>query len=277
MVDDSNPVTPEQVGVYYDQMGPFFATLWGDHIHFGLWNGPDDHASPGVAARRMTDLVIGRTNVGAGQRFLDVGGGVGGPGIALAERSGASVVGVTVSQAQVAQANANAQAAGLGDRAQFQLADAMALPFADQSFDGAWAFESIIHMPSRAQVLREMARVTRPGGRVIVTDIIIRRPIPPADLQLFLASFTLRSMIAPADYPPLFAQVGLQLVETIDTTEQSAPILRELQCSFAAHADEMAAVYGAEFVGQMGAALPAIVQIYDDYLGYAVYVAEVPR
>lgn len=276
MANPANPVTPEQVGVFYDQMGPFFAQLWGDHIHFGIWHDAEDPATPGEAAVRMTDFMIGKTGMRAGQRFLDVGCGVGAPGIALARHSGATVEGVTVSQSQVEQANANAAAAGLADRARFQLGDAMRLPYADATFDGAWAFESIVHMPSREQVLREMRRVVRPGGQIMVTDIIIRHPIPPEALLMFLGSFSLHSMIPTKDYPPLVAAAGLDLVEILDMTRQTAPILRALHTSFGRNADTMSAIYGPEFVGMMSGALPEIVRIYDTYLGYAIVVAETP-
>jgi 27-O-demethylrifamycin SV methyltransferase len=90
-----------------------------------------------------------------------------------------NVLGISVSPVQVAKANELAGEAGLADRATFQFTDAMDLPFPDGSFDAAWAFESMWHMPDRGQVLAETARDLRPGGRLAVADVIERGPVSP--------------------------------------------------------------------------------------------------
>ncbi|MGB6161784.1 MAG: class I SAM-dependent methyltransferase [Pseudonocardiaceae bacterium] len=56
----------------------------------------------------------------------------------------------------------------------------MELPFPAQSFDAAIALESIPHMPDRGQVLAQIYRVLRPGGRLVLTDFFERAPIPTA-------------------------------------------------------------------------------------------------
>lgn len=83
--------TPDEVGAYYDLMGPFYATLWGDNIHVGYWTGPDDTSSNIEAQDRLTDLLIEKVNLTAGQTLLDVGCGVGRPAIRLSRRTGSSV------------------------------------------------------------------------------------------------------------------------------------------------------------------------------------------
>lgn len=56
----------------------------------------------------------------------------------------------------------------------FALADALDLPFPDASFDGAWFFESLLHMPDKRRALAEAARVLRPGSRLAVADCFHR-------------------------------------------------------------------------------------------------------
>lgn len=48
------------------------------------------------------------------------------------------------------------------------MADALAMPFADKSFDLVWSMESGEHMPDKRQFVKELARVAAPGGKVIV-------------------------------------------------------------------------------------------------------------
>ncbi len=56
---------------------------------------------------------------------------------------------------------------GLG-RCQFQVADALAMPFEDDAFDLVWSMESGEHMPDKRQFVKELARVCKPGGTILV-------------------------------------------------------------------------------------------------------------
>lgn len=57
---------------------------------------------------------------------------------------------------------------GLGDKASFQVADALQQPFEDDSFDLVWSMESGEHMPDKARFVGELARVCMPSGRIII-------------------------------------------------------------------------------------------------------------
>jgi 27-O-demethylrifamycin SV methyltransferase len=185
-----NKPTASDVGTYYDTMGPFYQTLWGNSIHFGYWPDPADASvSMSQAQIFFTDLLIESIGVSPGHRVLDVGCGTGRPGLQLAEKAGVEVVGITVSQTQVATANEQARALGLDGRARFELVDAMQLPYEDASFDGAWAFESIFHVPSRVQVFSEMARVVRSGGRIVVADFVTLRPLTQEEIDITYPAF----------------------------------------------------------------------------------------
>ena len=108
--------------------------------------------------------------VAAGDRVLDIGCGTGSDAMALAHRVGAGgqVIGVDLSQALVAIARA--RAAPLGLPITFRQADIHDLPFADGSFDGT-RIDRVLHfLPDPGRALREAARVTAPGGRMVVTE-----------------------------------------------------------------------------------------------------------
>lgn len=103
---------------------------------------------------------------------LDVGCGVGhwGRALAAALPSHARITGVDREEEWVRGAAARAERAGLGDRSTFVRGDAAALPFPDASFDMATCQTLLIHVPDPAGVLREMMRVTRPGGLVLAVE-----------------------------------------------------------------------------------------------------------
>lgn len=106
-----------------------------------------------------------------GQRLLDLGCGPGSITLDLAEALGPHGRVVGVDAAEVAVGTARAAAAERGDTTtRFEVADAYALPFPDDSFDVAHAHQVLQHLPDPVTALRELARVVRPGGIVAFRD-----------------------------------------------------------------------------------------------------------
>ena len=114
-------------------------------------------------SRRLAPLLVDFAGLPEGGRVLDLGCGTGNLSAAIiAARSGTSVVGIDLSAPYVAHAKAHHNDA----RLEFQVADACALPFADASFDHAMSMLVLQFIPDGARAIREMCRVTRPGGSV---------------------------------------------------------------------------------------------------------------
>lgn len=114
----------------------------------------------------ITDIhraVIERLDPQPGQRLLDLACGTG----AVAERAaatGADVVGVDIAPALIEQARQRAAERGL--EIDYRVGDAEALEFEDQSFDLVASTCGVMFAPDHQAVARELARVTKPGGRV---------------------------------------------------------------------------------------------------------------
>jgi ubiquinone/menaquinone biosynthesis C-methylase UbiE len=109
-----------------------------------------------------------------GRRILDVGCGTGDDCRAMAElvAPGGQIVGIDNSQAMIDVANQRA-ASLPRQRGEcvFRVADAMAMPFDADSFDATRADRSLMHVPDVVQVLKEMVRVTKPGGPIVVFEV----------------------------------------------------------------------------------------------------------
>jgi avermectin B 5-O-methyltransferase len=271
-------VTTDQVGQLYDQMAGFESdNFTGDHnLHFGYWDTTEDTSSLEQAEERFTELMIDKLQPKPAGRVLDVGCGMGTPAIRLANASGNDVVGITVSHEQVKQAGSRARAAGLAHQVSFRHADAAALPFDDDSFDSVWALESIIHMPDRARVLAEMARVVRPGGRVVLTDFFERAPIPehkrPA-VDSFYKNWALGPMVRIDDYPVLVRAAGLRLVEVSDISVQVMKrTLEGIARRIAQDRKNIDDTLGADLTTDLD--LSALIDVWE--LGYLLVVAELP-
>jgi SAM-dependent methyltransferase len=104
-----------------------------------------------------------------GDQVLDVGCGTGEDARVIAGRSpGVSVIGIDASEDKVREARA--LTLGLPRPVDFRVADACALPFEDETFDACRADRVLHHLVEPPKALAEMARVARPGGRVVVSD-----------------------------------------------------------------------------------------------------------
>ena len=115
-------------------------------------------------------------------RLLDVGAG---PGTITADLAGrvAEVTATEIGTDELGLTRATAAERGVTN-IRFEVADVHALPFEDNTFDVAHAHQVLQHVPDPVQALREMARVTKPGGIVAVRDSdyagFIWWPQPPA-------------------------------------------------------------------------------------------------
>ncbi|MBC7171650.1 MAG: bifunctional demethylmenaquinone methyltransferase/2-methoxy-6-polyprenyl-1,4-benzoquinol methylase UbiE [Polyangiaceae bacterium] len=105
-------------------------------------------------------------------KVLDVATGTADLAILTARlEPGVTLVGLDPSVNMLAVGREKVAAAGLDQRIELIEGDAQALPFPDDTFDGATIAFGIRNVPDRARALRELARVVKPGGRVAVLEL----------------------------------------------------------------------------------------------------------
>jgi len=155
------------VQAYYDRVTDTYRQKWCDSFHFAIFTGTESLQEAMTATERR---IAEEGHFGPEDRVLDIGCGVGGPALNIAEFSGARVTGINIVERHVNIARQQAEARGLSDRTDFQVADAMHMPFADNSFDAAYVFEAGCHMPDKVKFYKECSRVLRPGGVFLGLD-----------------------------------------------------------------------------------------------------------
>jgi ubiquinone/menaquinone biosynthesis C-methylase UbiE len=172
------------------------------------WNsiatGYDAFVTPGNMALANEGLSL--LGLGPGERFLDVAAGSGALSIPAA-RLGAKVLSTDLSPVMLRQLDARARKEGLD--LETRVMDGQALSLEDGTFDAAGSQFGVMLFPDLPRGLSEMARVTKPGGRVLMNVFG-----PPREVEFF--SFFVRAVQAsvpcftgpPMDPPPLPFQVA---------------------------------------------------------------------
>lgn len=155
-------------------------------------------------AERVGDLLAGVT----AERALDVGTGAGALAILLASVA-REVVAVDLAPELLAEARKRVPA-----NVEVLEADAMRLPFADGAFDLTGTLRTLHHVARPELALAELARVTAPGGTLLVVDQIAPLdPLAAADLNRFerARDASTSRILADVDFRSLFDANGLVL------------------------------------------------------------------
>jgi tocopherol O-methyltransferase len=229
----------DRIQQFYDASSALWEQIWGEHMHHGYY-GPEGNLKKDRRQAQI-DLIEELLHWGIGNpnssdtsptSILDVGCGIGGSTLYLADKFNATATGITLSPVQARRATERAAEAGLSERANFLVADALELPFADRSFDLVWSLESGEHMPNKVQFLRECYRVLRPGGTFIMATWC-HRPLNGPNGQLtdrerrLLADiyrvYALPYIISLPEYEAIAAEVGFQSIQTADWSQAVAP------------------------------------------------------
>jgi ubiquinone/menaquinone biosynthesis C-methylase UbiE len=156
--------------------------------------------------------------------ILDLGCGTGIVARALAARGDAArrVVGLDQSPALIAAARRLAAAEGVGERIDFRVGDVHRLDVPDADFDAAIAHTLVSHVTDPLAVLREAARVVRPGGWVVIFDGDYAswtfscgdEALGKAMEEALMAAVVSKPRVM-RDLPRLLRQAGLRRVETL--------------------------------------------------------------
>ncbi len=147
------------VNRYYDLVTDFYEFGWGSSFHFA----PRRRGESFKASLLRHQHYLGdRLSLKPGMQVLDVGCGVGGPMGNLARHFGAGFVGINNNTYQIERAKHHTR--DVASLCRFIHGDYMRIPEDDDSYDAAFAIESMPHAPDKASAFREVLRVLRPGA-----------------------------------------------------------------------------------------------------------------
>ncbi|MGF1590839.1 MAG: methyltransferase domain-containing protein [Pleurocapsa sp.] len=168
----------QDIREFYDASSGLWESIWGEHMHHGYYgkNGNYKLDRRQAQIELIEELLLWagyeqnnpQNNPNVPQNIIDVGCGIGGSTLYLAQKFGSNATGITLSPVQASRAKERAVEAGIDSRVRFQVANALEMPFEDNTFDLVWSLESGEHMPEKTKFVAECYRVLKPGGKMIL-------------------------------------------------------------------------------------------------------------
>jgi SAM-dependent methyltransferase len=199
----------ETAGAYDDQMRRRLVDEYygqSEFFNYGYWRADtrDQREACANLMEKLLDFVPDKTG-----RALDVACGMGATTRHLLKHyRPASLVGINISLRQLERSRLNAPGCA------FQLMDAARLGFADHTFDQLLCVEAAFHFETRERFVREAHRVLKPGGCLLLSDMLFKRGkwnryVPDANLVTDLKQ-----------YRQVYLRAGFREVEIVDATRE---------------------------------------------------------
>jgi ubiquinone/menaquinone biosynthesis C-methylase UbiE len=153
-----------------------------DRLNAALAEDGIDPSHPSIEALAPYDQFHGRgleatveianlLEIGANEHLLDIGSGIGGPARYFAHRFGCRVTGIDLTADFCDVARALTRSLGLETSVDFELGNALSMPFADAGFDGAYSMNVSMNIADKGGFYREIHRVLKPGGWLMLSEI----------------------------------------------------------------------------------------------------------
>lgn len=161
--------------------------------------------------REATQELAGLARLMPETRVLDLGCGLGGPARRLAKVFACRVTGLDLTPEYVEVANLLAERTGLKGRIAFIQGDALDTPFEDASFNTVWSQHAAMNIADKAKLYGEAARVLKPGGRLVLYDILAGEGGPPHFPVPWARDPSTSHLVAPEDLRRLLGDAGFEV------------------------------------------------------------------
>ncbi|KZR85630.1 cyclopropane-fatty-acyl-phospholipid synthase family protein [Synechococcus sp. MIT S9504] len=210
---------------YYDSddADRFYAGIWGgEDIHIGLYESPEEPIA--TASRRTVDALIAlmgqppASDTATTLQVVDFGSGYGGAARRLCDSPGIRVDAINISAVENNRHRLLNQEAGLSERITVHDASFEAVPLPDGCADVIWSQDAILHSGDRPRVMREAARLLKPGGVMVMTDPMAADGVNADSLTAILDRIHLADLGSPERYQHWASEAGLTRTAWHDRT-----------------------------------------------------------
>lgn len=205
----------------------------------GTWDG--SVATLQEAMDRTNERMAEQAGLGPGRRVLDVGCGYGETAFHLAREHGCEVVGINISRRELDLARERAPASGVADQVSFEYGDFHELPFAAEEFDVVWSQEAFLHGADKTGILEECRRVLAPGGRVVISDLLIHAGVSDEERERIHARVHSPQMWDAPDYVEGLEAAGFEVTAAESWDDNVAPTYQAVLDGLREHRQDLSA------------------------------------
>jgi tocopherol O-methyltransferase len=214
----------DHIRQHYDRLSFLYRLFWGEHLHHGYWEKDESVARAQI---QLMERLGERADVPRGAHVLDIGCGLGGSAMWLAEQYDCKVTGITISPVQARMAAAKAKARNLNHRVQFQVCDANQWQPEPASVDMVWIMESSEHFHDKPGFFERCARALAPGG-ILAVCAWLRRDGPLREDEQNLVNAIAEAMFSASldslsAYQRWMRDAGLTVAVAEDITRHVEP------------------------------------------------------
>ncbi len=275
-----SPISPgSEPAQHYDTVVGAWGELLEEDLHYGYFHQGNEALV--AATDELTNQMLQLAELQSGVHVLDVGCGTGKAACRMASEYSARVTGISPSTACIERAQALAEKTGQQRLATFRLGNGTAMAFDAQTFDRVWVMESSHLMQDKPALLSECARMLRPGGRVVLCDIILKRKLALPEVIQYRDEFLLlRDVFGRAIMEPLtfyrhqFESNGLHVVAATDISKPTYPTFDRWRQNARENRESVCGMIGERAWEQFLLSCDVLERFWqDDILGYGIISA----
>ena len=173
------------------------------------------HIRGNVATKELIELARFTSDM----HIIDVGCGVGGSTRRLSHDTGCRVTGIDLSDEYIDAAKRLTELLNMQERVNFHTASALALPFEDNTFSGAWSIQMNMNVDDKQGWLKELFRVLKPGGRAVFYEVCGHKNSPVYFPVPWAKDSSMSFLVTPDSFRDVITSSGFDIEVWNDKTD----------------------------------------------------------
>ena len=181
-----------------------------------------------IRGRESTLEVAELAKLRASDLVLDVGCGLGGTARYLSEKYKCDVVGIDLTEEYISIGKKLTEFVGLSDRVELSYGSALKIPYEDERFDIVWTEHVQMNIADKNRFYSEIARVLKPGGRLLFHDIFRGLGDPPIYPTPWAENESISALTTGREARSIIEQVGLKIDQWLVKVQESIEFFQRI-------------------------------------------------